>query len=69
MKLDLFQSLHKEKILFVLLISENKQKIIIDAFREIRTLRIGSKTRSNAIKDVFLVDISQSFLVNLFMEV
>jgi hypothetical protein len=34
--LDLFQSLHKEKNLFVSFISENKQKIIIDDFREIR---------------------------------
>ena len=36
-KLDLFQSLQKEKVLFVSLISENKQKIFIDAFKEIGT--------------------------------
>jgi len=34
---DLFQSLQKEKVLFVLLISENKQKMFIDAFKEIGT--------------------------------
>ena len=67
--MDLFQSLHKEKNLFVLLISENKQKIIIDAFRGIGTGRIGCKTRSNASKDGLVVDESQYFLVNLFMEV
>jgi hypothetical protein len=34
---DLFQSLQNEKVLFVSLISENKQKIFIDAFKEIGT--------------------------------
>ena len=34
-RFDLFQSLQKKKALFVALISENKQKIFIDAFKEI----------------------------------
>jgi len=33
--LDLSQSLQKNKVLFVLLVSENKQKILIDDFKEI----------------------------------
>ena len=68
-KFDLFQSLQKEKVLFVSLISENKQKIFIDAFKKIGTWRKAIKTRSIAIKDGLVVDESLFFLVNLFREV
>jgi len=68
-KFDLFQSLQKEKVLSVSLISENKQKIFIDAFKEIGTWRKAIKTRSIAIKDGLVVDESLFFLVNLFREV
>ncbi len=66
--LDLLQSLQKNKILLVSLISENEQKIFNDAFKEIGTCRKAITTRRIAIKDGLLV-ITYLFLwVNLFRE-
>ena len=69
MLLDLYQSLQKNKVCLVMLVSENKQKILNDAFKEIGTCRKAIKTRSIAIKDGLVVDESLFFLVNLFREV
>ena len=70
--LDLFQSLQKNKVLVVSLFSENKQKILNDAFKEIGTCRQTITTRSIATKDGFDVDFifndSLFFEVNLFKE-
>ena len=68
-KLDLFQSLQKEKVLFISLSSENKQKIFIDAFKEIGTCRKAIKTIRIAVKDGLVVNESPFFFVNLFREV
>jgi len=49
--LDLFQSLHKNKVFVVSLVSENKQKISNDAFKEIGTCIKAIKTKRIAIND------------------
>ena len=68
-RLDLFQSLHKKQVLFVSLVSENKQKILNDACKEIGICRKAIKARRIAIKDGLLVNESLLFLVNLFRDV
>ena len=52
-ELDLFQSLHKENILFVLLISKNKQKIIIDALGDLELEELVAKTEVILLKMVW----------------
>ena len=60
--LDLYQLLQKNKVLFVSLVSENKQIILNDAFKEIGTCRKVIEIKSIAIKaeasGAFLVDIN-----------
>ena len=65
----LFQSLQKNKVLFVSLVSENKQKILNDASNEIGTCIKAIKIRMIAIKDGLVVNESLFFWVNLFREV
>tara|TARA_B100001250_G_scaffold272108_1_gene234965 strand:+ start:295 stop:546 length:252 start_codon:yes stop_codon:yes gene_type:complete len=67
--LDLLQSLQKNKILFVSLVSENKQKILNDAFKEVGTCRKAITTRRIAIKDGLVVNAYLFLRVNLFREV
>ena len=67
--LDLFQSLQKNKVLVVSLISENKQKILNDAFKEIGTCIKAIKNRRIAITVGLVVNESLFFWVNLFKEV
>ena len=69
MSLELFQSLQKNKVLFGSLVSENKQKILNDDFKEIGTSRKAIKTIRIANKDGLVVDESFFLLVNLFREV
>ena len=66
--LNLLQSLQKNKVLVVSLVSENKQKILNDAFNEIGTCKKAIKTRRIAIKDGLVVNESLFFWVNLFKE-
>tara|TARA_Y100001968_G_scaffold131279_1_gene119841 strand:- start:141 stop:338 length:198 start_codon:yes stop_codon:yes gene_type:complete len=65
----LYQLLQKNKVLFVSLVLENKQKILNDACNEIGTCRKAIKTRRIAIKDGLVVNESRFLLVNLFREV
>ena len=67
--LDFYQSLQKNKVLFVSLFSENKQTILNDALKEIGTCRKAMKTRRIGMKDGLLVNESFFFFVNLFREV
>ena len=67
--LGLFQLLHKNKVLFTSLVSENKQKILNEAFKEIGTCRKVIKTKRIAIKDGLVVKESLFLWVNLFREV
>ena len=69
MILGFYQFLQKNKLLFVSLVSENKQKILNDAFKEIGTCSKAIKTRRIAIKDGLVVNESLFLLVNLFKEV
>ena len=69
MSLDLYQSLQKNKVLLALLVSENKQKILNVAFREIGTCSNPINTRSIAIIDGLVFIASLFFAVNLFSEV
>ena len=52
-----------------MLVSENKQTILNDAFKEIGTCREAIKIRRIVIKVGFLFDKSFFFEVNLFREV
>ena len=69
MGLNLFQSLQKNKVLVVSLVSENKQKILNDAFKEIGACIKAIKTRRIAIKDGLVVNESLFLWVSLFREV
>ena len=64
--LSSYQLLQKNRVLFVSLVSENKQKILKDAFKEIGTCKKTSKTKGIAIKDVLDVNKNLFLLVNLF---
>tara|TARA_B100000214_G_C23415738_1_gene378154 strand:- start:43 stop:294 length:252 start_codon:yes stop_codon:yes gene_type:complete len=66
--LEIFQLLQKNKVLFVSLISENKQKIRNEAFNEIGICRKAMKSRSITIKDGLGVSESLFFWVSLFRE-
>jgi hypothetical protein len=66
--LDLCQSLQKNKIL-VLLASENKQTILIEALKEIGTCSKAINNRMIAINDGLLFNESLFVEVNLFREV
>ena len=61
--------MQKNKVLVVSLVSENKQKILNDAFKEIGTCIKAIKTRRIVIKDFLIVNESLFFWVNLFREV
>ena len=65
-KLYLFQSLQKNKDLFVLLVSENKQKILNDDFNEIGACRTAIKTSRNVVRDGLVIDEAFVFEDNLF---
>tara|TARA_B100000579_G_scaffold181413_1_gene147855 strand:- start:136 stop:387 length:252 start_codon:yes stop_codon:yes gene_type:complete len=69
LELDLFQSLQKNKVLVVSLVSENKQEISNDAFMDIGTCIKAINTSRTANKDGLVVNESLFFLVNLFREV
>ncbi|WP_269604570.1 hypothetical protein [Prochlorococcus marinus] len=67
--MDLYQFLQKNKVLFASPVSENKQKILNDACKEIGTCRKAIKTRRIVFKDGLLVNESLFLWVNLFREV
>ena len=66
--LDLYQLLQKNNVLFVSLVSENKQKILNGAFEEIVTCRKAIKTARIAIKYGWVVN-DILFFVNPSREV
>jgi len=59
--LDKYQLLQKNKVLFVWLFSENKQKILIDAFKEIATCIKANKARRIAFENGLVVNESIFF--------
>ncbi len=65
----MFQSLQNNKVLFVSLVSENKQKTLNDAFSEIGTSRKVINPKRIAIKDGLVVNEYLFFWVNLLREV
>ena len=67
--LGLNQSLQKNKVSVVSLVSENKQIILNDAFNEIGTCRKPIIIRKIAIKDGLVFNESLFFEVNLFRDV
>jgi len=67
--LGLYQSLQKNKVLLLLLASENKQTILNEAFKEIGTCSKAINIRRIDIKDDFAFDESLFFEVNLLREV
>ena len=67
--LDLDQPSQKIKVLFVMLVSENKQIILKEAFKAIGTCIKAINIRINAISDGFLLSESLFLEVNLFREV
>ncbi len=69
MILDLYQSSQKNKVLLVLLASENKQTILNEAFNEIGTCSKAINIRKIGIKDCLVLNWSLFFKVNLFREV
>ena len=60
-----YELLQKNKVLFVSLVSENKQKILIDAFREIGTCRKAIKIKSIVIEVGLVFKDPLFFFVNL----
>tara|TARA_B100001250_G_C19169564_1_gene516046 strand:+ start:166 stop:399 length:234 start_codon:yes stop_codon:yes gene_type:complete len=67
-RLDLYQSLQKNKVLFVLLVSESKQTILNEAFKEIGTCIKAINIRRMASNDGSVFNGSLFFEVNLFRE-
>tara|TARA_Y100001968_G_scaffold156069_1_gene142577 strand:+ start:478 stop:687 length:210 start_codon:yes stop_codon:yes gene_type:complete len=69
MNLDLNQSLQKNKGLLVLLVSENKQRKLNEAFNEIGTCNKAITIRRIAMKEGLLFNESLFLEENLFREV
>ena len=63
------QLLQKNNVLFALLVSENMQRMLNEAFNEIGTINKAIKIRRLAIKDAWEFDESFFFDENLFKEV
>ena len=60
-----YESLQKNKVLFVQLVSENEQKILIDAFRDIGTCMKAIKIKSIVIEVGLVFNDLLLFFVNL----
>ena len=68
MILFLYQSLQKNKVLLVLLASENKQTILNEAFKEMGTCSKAINIRNIDINDGFELNESLLLEVNLLSE-